>query len=277
MAQCPRCGSEVESLNSISADDMMKLDTAGEKAVGQVCANCATEIQPILAGDRTAGVLMAQEKAKEQHRLMLWKSRVNLIKKARNYMGAKMYPEAAVAYEKYLKVLEIVFNLKKGDNLTPEQFKDTARTSELTVVTSVYWDLIRIYDSHPKYSERQQMAAKQLAMFVRFTPILPDIIRRAETFARNAKNPAVIKSFLKNADEQRSRCFIATAAFSDPLAIEVLKLRIFRDFTLEKSRLGRTFISIYYFISPKIADYVEKSSLLKSVIQFILRRLIKYL
>lgn len=277
MAQCPRCGATVESLNSISADDMMKLDAAGERAVGQVCSNCYAEIQPYLSAPRGTGVLLAQEKAKEQHRLMLWKSRVNLIKKARGLMGGKMYPEAAVAYEKYLKVLEIVFSLKKGEHLTPEHFKDTARTSELTVVTSVYWDLIRIYDSHEKYSDRQQLAAKQLALFVRFTPIFPDIIRRAEVFARSAKNPSVIKSFLKNAVEQRPRCFIATAAFADPLATEVLQLRIYRDFILDKSRFGRILISIYYLISPQIAVAVEKSRFLRLAIQFFLRRLIKYL
>jgi hypothetical protein len=116
--------------------------------------------------------LFAQEKAKEQHRLQLWKSRVGLIKRARALMSRKMYNEAAVGYEKYIRILEIVFNCKKGEPLTPTNFKDSARTSELTVVTSVYWDLLRIYDSSDKYLERQQIAARQLAVFVQFTPIL---------------------------------------------------------------------------------------------------------
>jgi hypothetical protein len=51
-------------------------------------------------------------------------------------MSVKNYSEAAVAYEKYLKILELVFGCKKGEKITPEQFKDNARTSELTVVTA---------------------------------------------------------------------------------------------------------------------------------------------
>ena len=84
---------------------------------------------------------LAREKAKEQKKLMLWKSRVNLIKKARQSMQEKAFSDAAVAYEKYIKVLEVVFDCKQGE-LTPEQFKDSARTQELTIVASVYWDLL---------------------------------------------------------------------------------------------------------------------------------------
>ncbi|MEK6774214.1 MAG: CFI-box-CTERM domain-containing protein [Bdellovibrionota bacterium] len=275
MPQCPRCASEVDKLNPISPDEMMKLDAAGEKAVTQLCSNCYAEISsPAASG---GSVLMAQEKAKEQHRLLLWKSRVNLIKKARSLMGARMYAEAAVSYEKYLKILELVFKLKKGSTLTPEHFKDTARTTELTVVASVYWDLLRIYDSHQKYYERQQQAARQLAIFIRFTPIFPDIIKRAESFVKNAKNPAVIRSFLKNAVDQRPRCFIATAAFEDPFSIEVVHLRIFRDFILEEYFLGRIFISFYYFVSPRLASFIEKDEGLKAFTRFVLRRLIQIL
>lgn len=274
MVQCPRCGSQVDSLISISTADTTKFGAAPE----QVCANCSTQMTSETRTEATSGgVLMAQEKAKEQHRLLLWKSRVNLIKKARSQMGARMYPEAAVSYEKYLKILELVFSLPKGTTLTPEHFKDTARTSELTVVSSVYWDLLRIYDSHPKYHERQQQAARQLALFVRFTPIFPDIIKRAENFVKSAKNPAVFRGFLKNSAELRPRCFIATAAFGDPWCSEVQHLRIFRDFVLSRFFLGRIFISFYYRVSPRIADFLEKHESLKSLTRFVLRRLIRIL
>lgn len=272
MAQCPRCGSEVDSLHSASNSD-----SSGEPGA-QVCANCLAEMNASGgASASSGGVLMAQEKAKEQHRLMLWKSRVNLIKKARAQMGARMYAEAAVSYEKYLKILELVFNLKKGVTLTPEHFKDTARTSEITVVTSVYWDLLRIYDTHEKYSERQQVAAKQLALFVRFTPIFPDIIKRAEGYIKTAKNPSVFRSFLKNAADQRPRCFIATAAFEDPLAMEVLRLRVFRDFVLDRSLAGKIFIGFYYLVSPSVAWLLERQKHFKPAVRFVLRRLIRIL
>lgn len=274
MVNCPRCSLQVIDLHIVDANLLQKLSELGESVPSQVCMSCLTELRRT-ASSNSGGVLMAQEKAKEQHRLQLWKSRVSLVKNGRQLMGQKMYSEAAVAYEKYLKILEIVFAVEKGQSLTPENFKDSARTEELTIVTSVYWDLLRIYDTSDKYGERQQIAAKQLALFVKFTPIFPDIIKRAESFAKQAKHPGVIKNFLKLASNERPRCFIATSAFESPLAIEVQILRSYRDHSLKKLAWGRYFIKKYYRLSPYIAEFLDKNSVLKPLVRALLRLLIK--
>ena len=271
---CPRCGNPSEEFQAIDAGLIAKLKEAGntEDIPNMVCGNCFKE----LAGGIARGsVLMAREKAKEQKKLMLWKSRVNLIKKARQCMTDKMFSDAAVAYEKYLKVLEVVFDSKPGE-LTPEQFKDSARTQELTVVASVYWDLLRIYDTSPKYGDRQNNAAKKLAQFLRFTPIFPDIVRKAEIFQKTAKNPTVIKSFLKTAATEKGRCFIATAAF-EYHSPEVEALTQWRDQFLQKHFLGRVFISIYYRLSPPLARFLDKQNSLKSPVRAVLRKFVSFL
>ena len=110
-------------------------------------------------------------------------------------MNEKAFSDAAVAYEKYIKLIEMVFDAEPG-GLTAEHFKDAARTQELTVIASTYWDLLRIYDTSDKYGDRQMLAAKKLAIFLRFTPIYPDIIRKASAFQKTARNPDAIKAFL---------------------------------------------------------------------------------
>ena len=206
---------------------------------------------------------------------MLWKSRVNLIKKARQSMIDKSFSEAAVAYEKYIKVLEVVFECKPGE-LNPEQFKDAARTQELTVVASVYWDLIRIYDTSEIYGERQATAAKKLSQFLRFTPIFPDILRKAESFQKTAKNPAVIKNFLKMTSENKGRCFIATAAF-EYHSPEVQILTQFRDSCLLQTVAGKAFVSAYYKLSPPLAQVLDRNATLRAFTRFSLRRLVAVL
>ncbi|MBO9665428.1 MAG: hypothetical protein J7501_01270 [Bdellovibrio sp.] len=274
MIQCPRCGIQVTELHPLDADLISKLQASGESNLPpQVCAGCLSDLRRTAASS-SGGVLMQQERAREQHRLTLWKSRVLLIKKARQAMSQKLYAEAAISYEKYLKILDIVFEVKKGDRLRPEAFKESARTTELTVVASVYWDLMRIYDTHDRYHERMQTAAKQLAVFVQFTPIYPDIIKKAESFTRSAKNPNIVKSFLKMADKERPRCFIATSAFG-PQAMEVHTLRMFRDDVLKESSLGRRFVYWYYKVSPSIACSLDKHSWLKPAVRATLRALIK--
>lgn len=274
MLNCPHCGLQVTDLHVVDANLSQKLSELGENAAPQVCMSCLTDFRKT-ASSNSGGVLLAQEKAKEQHRQQLWKSRVSLVKNGRNLMGQKMYSEAAVAYEKYLKILEIVFGIEKGQGLSPENFKDTARTEELTIVTSVYWDLLRIYDTSDKYGDRQAQVAKQLAHFIKFTPIFPDIIKRAEAFARQAKHPNVIKNFLKQASAERPRCFIATSAFENPYSLEVQTLRTYRDLKLKKSKWGRNFIIHYYRFSPMIACFLDRHNSLKPTVRFILRLLIK--
>jgi hypothetical protein len=251
-----------------------KLREAGneEQIPAQVCASCFTQ----LAGSVARGsLLMAREKAKEQKKLMLWKSRVNLIKKARQNMADKSFSEAAVNYEKYIKVLEVVFDAKPGE-LNPEQFKDSARTQELTIVASVYWDLLRIYDTSERYGDRQSIAAKKLAQFLRFTPIFPDILRKAESFQKTAKNPMVIRSFLKMTAENKGRCFIATAAFQYH-SPEVQALTAFRDTYLLKSTAGKVFVRVYYKVSPLLAMVLDKTPVLQAAVRILLRKLLIFL
>jgi hypothetical protein len=274
MVTCPRCALQVMDLHGVDGPLLQRLNELGEASPNQVCMSCLNDLRKV-ASNGAGGVLMAQEKAKEQHRLQLWKSRVSLVKNGRQLMNQKMYSEAAVAYEKYLKILEIVFNVEKGQHLTPEQFKESARTEELTVVTSVYWDLLRIYDTSDKYGDRQAIAGRQLALFVRFTPIFPDIIKRAEAFVKQAKNPSAFRGFLKNASNERPRCFIATSAFESPLNLEVQILRHYRDDKLKQSNAGRFFILNYYKFSPRIAEFLDNNSYLKPAVRAVLKLLIK--
>ncbi len=274
MVHCPRCGVEASELHKLDPVLIQRLQDAGETAPGEVCNPCRSELHKSMQS-QSGGVLVQQERAAEQHRLHLWKSRVLLIRRARGLMSQKNYSEAAANYEKYIKILEIVFQCKKGSYLTPEMFKDNARTSELTVVASVYWDLLRIYDSSDRYGERQAIAGRQLASFIRFTPIFPDIIKKAQAFAKQAKHPEIIRAFLKGASLTRPRCFVATSAFMTPMAPEVQILRFYRDEYLQKSLVGQKFIQVYYRVSPRFAKFLDKNPRLKPVVRGLLRILIK--
>ena len=53
-------------------------------------------------------------------------------------------------------------------------------------------------------------------------------------------------------------CYIATAAYGSYDAPEVLVLREFRDERLRETRFGRTFIAVYYAISPALARQLPK-------------------
>ena len=59
-------------------------------------------------------------------------------------------------------------------------------------------------------------------------------------------------------------CFIATAAFGSPLENHVQALRDFRDRHLLTGSIGKAFASLYYMLSPPIADFIAKNRVLRA-------------
>jgi hypothetical protein len=82
-------------------------------------------------------------------------------------------------------------------------------------------------------------------------------------------------------DEQDDRqqsvdrtCFVATAAYRDPLHPDVVFLRSVRDTVLVHYLLGRIFIAAYWKIGPILARPVSRSLLLAKFAVFILRGMV---
>ena len=62
-------------------------------------------------------------------------------------------------------------------------------------------------------------------------------------------------------------CFIATAAYGSPAAEQLDVLREFRDVVLLPSSLGAEFVSLYYKISPPIAEVISRHDFLKTAVK----------
>lgn len=270
--QCPRCGSVVEELLAVNDSMREALLKAGADAhvPSQICPRCYEDVtMSVSQGLR----LRLEKEAREKNKNVMWKNRVNLIKQARNLMAQKSYSEAAVNYEKYVRLLEVVYNVEKGQ-LKPEVFSSSKKSKELTVVASVYWDLLRIYDTSPRYGNRMTVAADKLAKFLPLSPIFPDIIKKAEAFAKTANNQEVMRSFLKKVKSGKGPCFIAEAVFHEtPWAAELWLLRHFRDEFLLTHPAGRTFVKVYYRYSPPLASFLRSQPLLQKYVRHILKKI----
>jgi hypothetical protein len=62
-------------------------------------------------------------------------------------------------------------------------------------------------------------------------------------------------------------CFIATAAYSTPIAEEIQILREFRDEYLLTNSLGIALVDLYYKVSPPIAEFVTEHPVLKTIVR----------
>lgn len=260
-------------MTSIETGMRLRLQETGtlNPAPDFVCGGCLVQLTKLVS---KGAKLRAEHKAKEENKLMLWRNRVSLVKRAKALMAEKNFSDAAVSFEKYIRVLEIVYDKKPGE-LTPEVFKNDARKEEMTIIAAVYWDLMRVYDSSNRYADRQNKAAEKLAEFARFTPIFPFLVRKAESFSKSAKNPQVYQKFLKLSNAKRARCFIATAAFDGVSSDTVLALCRFRDEFLRQRRWGRACVYGYYRLSPPIAALLDRQPRLKPLTRAVLRGIAK--
>jgi len=62
-------------------------------------------------------------------------------------------------------------------------------------------------------------------------------------------------------------CFIATAAYGTDTAEEINILRQFRDVVLLPSGLGAEFVSLYYEVSPPIAEVISQHDFLRTAVR----------
>ena len=72
-------------------------------------------------------------------------------------------------------------------------------------------------------------------------------------------------------------CFIATAAYSTTTHPDLETFRNFRDEKLLTNPVGKQLVSLYYQISPSIAQYVEKQPAIKSFVRYQLERLAQWM
>ncbi len=70
-------------------------------------------------------------------------------------------------------------------------------------------------------------------------------------------------------------CFIATAAYGSPMARDVVTLRQFRDRVLMRSWVGRSFVTLYYALSPALARAIEGRDDLKAATRGLLWPLVQ--
>lgn len=265
---CPVCGTEVEQLLTIDPGMKLRLKEAGQSELpSAACSNCYSNFTSTIS---QGAQLRAKEQARAQHRMSMWRNRVSLIKQARQHMEGKAYSEAAVFYEKYLKILEVIYELSPG-GLTPEIFKNKARQKELTVITTVYWDLVRIYDSSEKYGDRLQKSIAKLILFAPYSTIKTALYKNAANYIKTSKHPQLFAEMEKKLGIKKKGCFVATAAFENDQAPEVLLLRRFRDQYLIRTKFGNYFVEKYYNFSPPVARWMQNNPKSKKPVRTMLR------
>jgi hypothetical protein len=272
---CPHCGVNTTLLHPIEEGMRLRLEKEGTTiTVEAVCTNCFKNLSKQLSH---ATLMQAEQTIQTNHKKNLWQNRLALIKQAHNHIGRKEHSEAAICFEKYLKILQIIYE-KEFSELNANMFGDNPK--EVTVMCSSLWALVEIYDLHAQYKERQEACAVKVGELLPYTNLFANLVKNAAIKTRHGNNPAAYRKLLQAANVKTGNCFIASIAFEDRNDPTLVTLRQFRSQVLIRTSLGKTFVRSYYRYSPAIANRLQHFSAIKTVLRRVLpvfAKILKYL
>lgn len=207
------------------------------------------------------------ESAKKNYR-----DRLRYLRKGQESYQSKEVSKAVQYYATYLKSLAEYFDITET-MLDPKFFDPKKDKAELLLISQVYWDLSKAYDRSPGL---QAECIRCLGQFVKFTvgfkhqhinsQLLKKYLRQNKTV-----NQAAFKGAMSKIVVDSKKCYVATFAFgeSDPVTNE---LRVFKKDVLNKSQLGRGFVTYYYEFSPRLVSFCEKNRLIGSLLTSVVFR-----
>ena len=184
-------------------------------------------------------------------------NRFTTLKEAKTQSNQGASQQAVQLYNQYLKIVAKFKNVEEKD-LAPKLFDPETDLSEMLVISNAYWDLAKIYDRSPKLG---QESVRCLSQFVKFT------VEQKYQYANNnliknyvrQKKAHNIKAFKDAHDKIRTNikeCFIATYCFEEENQT-ISTLREFRN-QLYQNKLGEILVDQYYFLSPKLIQFLNK-------------------
>jgi len=156
-------------------------------------------------------------------------------------------------------------------------FGNAAEHPDWTITRSQLKDCLRILKSECTELPNRAWAVYDMSRDIEFelTEKRKEVQEQAKPLIEEAKG--LLKDDNKNSKDNKDNkdsgdlfdtdCFIATAAYGTPKAVEIDELRRFRDEFLRKSAPGNEFIKFYYNNSPPIAIFISEHEVLRFAVR----------
>lgn len=209
----------------------------------------ATEKQKERSDQIEARIRESEKRKQERQFLEELAKRVSIAREGRTFIERRNYPGAMSAYRRFLSITARSFNVQIND-LSPSLFDEKNRIAESLIISSIFFDLLKILDKLSGDSAVEERHLYQ-KLFIRFTKGMPfqhfaaENIRRHLVYSKTLQNKKEFWATYK-AIAGNQFCLVASWAYDSSEAPEVSRLRRFRGEVLMGSRAGRAFTCWYY-------------------------------
>lgn len=215
----------------------------------------ATEKQKERSDKLDAQIREAEKRRQERQFLEELAKRITIAREGRALVERRNYPAAMNAYRRFLSITARSLEVEI-DALTPAMIDEKNRVSESLIISSIFFDLLKMLDKLDSDSAREERKMYH-KLFLRFTKGMPfqhfaaENIRKHLVYSKSLTNKAEFWATYR-AIVGRSFCLVASWAFDSDSAPEVLRLRRFRDEKLWPTSGGRAFTRWYYRNAEKV-------------------------
>lgn len=216
----------------------------------------------------------AEKKKQDRAFLEELAKRISIAREGRMYIEKKDYSRAMTSYRRFLAITAKSVNVEV-EQLSPMLFEEKRRVAEALIVSSIFFDLLRILDRLESASalEERKLYHK---LFIRFTLGQPFQYFAGENIRKNLIYGGAIKHKKEfwatyHAIQVKKFCVVATWAFGDEDCFEVQKMRELRDGKLSGSALGRRMVKIYYNHGTLLRDTLKLIPGGKQIVRWAIR------
>ncbi len=210
--------------------------------------------------DRLVEVIEENQRRREQKAFLEeLAKRITIARQGRMHFENDELVDAMNNFRRFMSITARKMSCEIKD-LHPRLFDEKVRVSEALLISAICMDMAKILD-HMKTDEGQQERATYFRLFVNFTVGMPfqffvsENLRKYIQYSKVLKHRSEFQAVYDTIKKNRG-CFIATAAFGNETAPQVLRLRRFRDERLHRFAVGRLLSSFYYFCGPAAARFV---------------------
>lgn len=206
--------------------------------------------------------------------------RISIARDGKMAMEKGDYSAALASYRRFLTLTAKAFKVEV-EGLKPDLFDEKNRASESILISAVFLDLMKMLDKLTSGTAKQERASYH-RLFVRFTVGQPfqgfsaENLRRYISTSKTLQNKKEFQATYAKVANQKF-CFVATWAFENESAAEVVMLRNFRDEKLLFWPMGKQFVRVYYFIGPTLVRALMPIPHSRQIIKAALTKIIRAL